>query len=135
MSSSFTQYTKTENESIKYLVLQAPFNSIPKTSVNHLGFWYRKTFQIGIDWQIQITSSLIGGCPFRPLSPPSSRPQAVAPRPLWRLPPPAFVASSPPSSRPQAVAPRPLWRLPPPAFVASSPPSSRPKSVAPLPWP
>ena len=67
-------------------------------------------------------------------SPPSSRPQAVAPRPLWRLPPPAFVASSsPPSSRPQAVAPRPLWRLPPPASVASSPPSSRPQAVAPRP--
>ena len=56
---------------------------------------------------------------------PSSRPQAVASRPLWRFPPPASVASSPPSSRPQAVAPRPLWRLPPPAYVASSPPSSR----------
>ena len=52
---------------------------------------------------------------------PQPCPQAVAPRPLWRLPPPALVASSPPSSRPQAVAPRPLWRLPPPAFVASPP--------------
>ena len=54
---------------------------------------------------------------------------------LWRLPPPAFVASSPPSSRPQAVAPRPLWRLPPPAYVASSPPSSRPQAVTPRPRP
>merc|ERR1711884_66097 len=38
-----------------------------------------------------------GGCPRRPLSrrrTNSSRPQAVAPRPLWRLPPPASVASS-----------------------------------------
>ena len=40
--------------------------------------------------------------PFFALSPPSSRPQAVAPRPLWRLPPPAFVASLQ-SSRPQAL--------------------------------
>merc|ERR1711884_786670 len=40
-----------------------------------------------------------GGCPLWPLSRcrlHSSRPQAVAPRPLWRLPPPASVASSPP---------------------------------------
>ena len=43
----------------------------------------------------------------------------------------ASVASSPPSSRPQAVAPRPLWRLPPPAFVASSPQSSRPRQWLP----
>ena len=68
----------------------------------------------------------------------------MAPSPLWRLPPPASVASSPPSSRPQAVAPRPLWRLPPPASVAS-PPSSvelglvccnrRPFVVRSQPWP
>ena len=83
-----------------------------------------------IDWSL-LSSSFLQLAP-RPLwrlpppasvasSPPSSRPQAVAPRPLWRLPPPASVAPSPPSFRPQAVAPRPLWRLPPPAFVASSP--------------
>ena len=45
-------------------------------------------------------------------STPSSRPQAVAPRPLWRLPPPAFVASSPSSSRLQAVAPVPCGGCP-----------------------
>ena len=53
---------------------------------SYRGFWYRKTFQIGIDWQIQITSGLLGlgGCPWAPpafvASPPSSWPQAVAPR-------------------------------------------------------
>merc|ERR1711884_793203 len=63
-----------------------------------------------------------GGCPRRPLSRRrlhSSRPQAVAPRPLWRLPPPASVASLPPfftapgsgSPSPVEVAPAGLCRV------------------------
>merc|ERR1711884_554197 len=62
-----------------------------------------------------------GGCPRQPLSRRlhSSRPQAVAPRPLWRVPPPASVASSPPfftapgsgSPSPVEVAPAGLCRV------------------------
>merc|ERR1712077_171021 len=50
----------------------------------------------------------------------SPSPVEVTPAGLCRV---ASVFS--PSSRPQAVAPRPLWRLPPPAFVASPPSSLR----------
>ena len=66
----------------------------------------------------------------------SSAPQAVAPRPclvqqgLY----PADQEVLIPLLRPQAVAPRPLWRLPPPASVASSPPFfSAPGSGSPSP--
>merc|ERR1711884_241256 len=61
-----------------------------------------------------------GGCPRRPLSRRllSSQPQAVAPRPLWRLPPPASVASplvftapGSGSTSPVEVAPACLYRV------------------------
>ena len=74
-----------------------------------------------ITWQhpLRFSSLVMGWQGRRPLSPQSSRPQAVAPRPLWSLPPPASVASSPPfftapgsgSPSPVEVAPAGLCRV------------------------